>query len=52
MPVIRQEDPGREEKVMFLSPLAYDTGQALEFRLLKPPPVGLQPTGDEEESVR
>ena len=31
-PLIRQQDPGREEKVVFLWPLAYHAGQALEFR--------------------
>jgi hypothetical protein len=31
MLVIRQEDPGRKDKAVFLSPLPYYAGQALEF---------------------
>jgi hypothetical protein len=49
--MIRQEDPGRQEKVMFLSPRAPHAGQALEFGFLEPPPMGKQPATDEKESV-
>jgi hypothetical protein len=49
--MIRQEDPGRKEKVMFLSPRAPHAGQALEFGFLEPPPMGKQPATDEKESV-
>jgi len=51
MPVIGKEDPGRKQKVMFLSSFPEHAGQALEFGFLKVPPVGRQPAGDEEESV-
>ena len=49
MPLVRQEYPGREEKVVFLSHFAYHPGQALEFRLLlKSSPMGQDRAGDEE----
>ena len=51
MPVIRQEDPGRKEEVVFLPSLAHHPGQALEFGFREPPPAGKQPATDEEESV-
>jgi hypothetical protein len=51
MPVIRQENPRREEKVVFLSPLPHHAGQAREFGFLEPAPVRDQPTGHEKESV-
>jgi hypothetical protein len=40
VPVIRQEDPGGKQKVMFFSSFPYHAGQALEFGFLEPPPVG------------
>jgi hypothetical protein len=51
MPVIRQENPRREEKVVLLSPLPHHAGQAREFGFLKPASVREQPTGHEKESV-
>ena len=51
MPVIKQEHPGRKEKVVFVSPLPYNADQALELAIFKPPPVRQQPAGEEEESV-
>jgi hypothetical protein len=32
-PVVRQENPGRQEKMVFLSPRLHHAGQALEFLL-------------------
>jgi hypothetical protein len=51
MPVIRQENPRREEKVVFLSPLPHHAGQACEFGFLQPASLREQPTGHEKESV-
>ena len=51
MPVVRQENPGRQEKIVFLSPFPHHTGQALEFRSLKLPSARQEPASDEEKSV-
>src|SRR5208282_3174496 len=48
LPWARQENPGREEKLVLLSPFAHDRGQALEFRpLLKPSPKEQHRASDE-----
>jgi hypothetical protein len=49
--VIRQENPSRKWKMVFLSPLPHHAGQALEFRLPEPHSVRQQSASDEEESV-
>jgi hypothetical protein len=51
MPVVRQENPGCQGKMVFLSPFPHHTGQALEFRSLKLPSARQKPASDEEKSV-
>ena len=51
MPVVRQENPGRQGKMVFLSPFPHHAGQALEFRSLKLPSARQEPASDEEKSV-
>ncbi len=52
MPVVRQEDPSREQKALLFAPRANHAGQARKFRFAKGRPRARGPAGDPSTELR
>jgi len=52
VPMVKQENPSRQRKTMFLPAGLDDLGQAAKFSLTKHLTIASQPAGNEEETIR
>ncbi len=51
-PVVGKEDPGGDQKAVYLPARADRLGQAVQFGFREYLPIMKEPTGDEEETIR
>ncbi len=52
VPVVGKEDPGGDQKAVYLPARADRLGQAVQFGFREYSPIMKEPTGDEEETIR
>jgi len=52
VPVVGKENPGGDQKAVYLPARADRLGQAVQFGFREDSPIMKEPTGDEEETIR
>ena len=52
VPVVGKENPGGDQKAVYLPARADRLGQAVQFGFREYSPIMKEPTGDEEETIR
>ena len=52
VPVVGKEDPGGDQKAVYLPARTDRLGQAVQFGFREYSPIMKEPTGDEEETIR